>query len=267
MYLTLLLNFEIFHIFVSQVNIFLSVNNCQRYRNQFSIDLEKMKLESCHESKIEHFIFTLTDSKGNRMYGICLRGLFKGINKRFDISRRRRQCLCIISKRPFFSMFRVMLLQLHSLALLDKDTGSDNDAKSLKCWRFLESVYRQSLSINPERSLSILVQWDAHPDLLLMRTINLILPKQRGLALQRDVKLLPLFEVLGSDRFFKLLSAILCEQRIIFIADEVLSILSPLISTFHFRNSGRTAIIKCNCCSFNAGSFPMAAHFYSIASV
>ena len=36
-----------------------------------------------------------------------------------------------------------------------------------------------------------------------------------------QVRLLPLFEALGSDRFFKLLSAILCEQRIVFVADQV----------------------------------------------
>ena len=35
------------------------------------------------------------------------------------------------------------------------------------------------------------------------------------------MRLLPLFESLGSDRFFKLLSAILCEQRVMFVADQV----------------------------------------------
>jgi len=154
----------------------------------------------------------MTDSKGRRMYGICLRGLFKGVNKRFDVGRRRRHCLCIITAHPFFSMFRAMLLQLHSLALLDRSDGP----KSLRCWRFLEAVYDQSFS-QPLRSLS--VSWDCHPELPMQRDFCLVPPLSARGGL-RDMRVLPLLEVLGVDRFFRLLSAILCERRIIFVAEE-----------------------------------------------
>ena len=52
-------------------------------------DLDRMRLESCEEGKLEHFAFTMTDSKGRRMYGVCLRGLFKGAagGRRWDDAR------------------------------------------------------------------------------------------------------------------------------------------------------------------------------------
>lgn len=189
-----------------------------------------MRLENCQESKSEHFIFTLTDSKGQRMYGMCLRGLFKGVRKRFDVPRRRRHCLCIITKYPFFSMFHAMLLQLHSLALLDRDTPRDG-TRSIWCWRFLSAVYQQPL-LSEGQLHSLIVAWDAHPDLLMQRSFILIPPRsiQSGVSLHRESRILPLLEVLGVDRFFKLLSAILCERRIIFVADDVELLSSSVIA-------------------------------------
>ncbi|KAJ1439695.1 DENN domain-containing protein, partial [Ochromonadaceae sp. CCMP2298] len=35
-----------------------------------------------------------------------------------------------------------------------------------------------------------------------------------------DVSLLPLFDALGVDRFFKLLSALLCERRVVVVAED-----------------------------------------------
>ena len=95
-----------------------------------------MKLEKAHESKNEHFIFTLTDSKGQRVYGICLRALFRGPGRRFDVGRRLRHCLCFITKLPFFSMFRALLLQIHSLGLIEQSPN--------RCKQIIDLLYQQS---------------------------------------------------------------------------------------------------------------------------
>jgi len=194
--------------------------------------LEILTLEDGLSSKIEHFVFMMTDGKGRRMYGVCLRGLFKGVSNRFDVGRRIRNCLCIITAYPFFSMFRVMLLQLHSLALLDPDCNSDSP-KSLRCWRFLESVYQQgSLAKGADRLLllrPITVSCDSHPELQMQQDLTLTPPGSLQ-GLQADLRVLPLLELLGPDRFLRLLTAILCERRIVFVADDVELLSSCVLS-------------------------------------
>lgn len=211
-----------------------------------SLDLDRMVLEGCEEGRVEHFAFTMTDSRGRRMYGVCLRGLFKGaaggrlrsmhtpshphtvlpyptlivLHSRFDLGRRRRQCLCVVSKYPHFALFRVLLLQLHSLALTDQGRrppssssspsssglGEPEEAKSLQCWRFLESVYRQSQGHGQGQGRSaipktIVVAANAHPDLQMQRSVTLTLPRLRGIgSLQTEVGMpcLPsLLELIG----------------------------------------------------------------------
>ena len=77
-------------------------------------DLETLKLEKAQEARIEHFTFTLTDEDGGRVYGVCMRHLDGGVGQRYDVKRRPRHCLCIITKNPFFAMFRSCLLQVCS---------------------------------------------------------------------------------------------------------------------------------------------------------
>ena len=54
---------------------------------------------------------------------------------------------------------------------------------------------------------------------ILHRNLTFIAPKP-GFGLNQ-ILLLPLFDVLGIERFFKLFSAVLCERKIVFIADNV----------------------------------------------
>eukprot|EP00595_Chromulina_sp_UTEXLB2642_P001967 CAMPEP_0196766324 /NCGR_PEP_ID=MMETSP1095-20130614/22859_1 /TAXON_ID=96789 ORGANISM="Chromulina nebulosa, Strain UTEXLB2642" /NCGR_SAMPLE_ID=MMETSP1095 /ASSEMBLY_ACC=CAM_ASM_000446 /LENGTH=235 /DNA_ID=CAMNT_0042127807 /DNA_START=458 /DNA_END=1162 /DNA_ORIENTATION=+ len=52
--------------------------------------------------------------------------------------------------------------------------------------------------------------------------LQLTTPRFSGLRISnREVSILPLLEVLGVERFLLLLSAVLCERRVLFIADDV----------------------------------------------
>ena len=167
-----------------------------------------MKLEKSHECKNENFIFTLTDSQGQRVYGVCLRALFRGPGRRYDVGRRLRHCLCFITRLPFFSMFRVILHQLHSIGLIEETPN--------RCRQFVEVLYEQSYS----RDMGTITIPRSRLDWMMQDVLLVLPPSHFGLSHNRDVQILPLFEVLGVDRFFLLLSAILCERRVIFVAEE-----------------------------------------------
>jgi hypothetical protein len=68
-----------------------------------------------------------------------------------------------------------------------------------------------SLKINPEFKYSI--------------------PKSGKNAFFHDVSLLPLFSILGVTKYFTLLSAILCEQRILFVSNDVNLLTTTILST------------------------------------
>lgn len=82
-------------------------------------DLEHIRLQSAAECKAEFFTFTLTEGDGNRVYGVCMRPFFRGEGLRYDVKRRARHCLCLITRRPLYALLRAVLLQLHGLTLLD----------------------------------------------------------------------------------------------------------------------------------------------------
>jgi hypothetical protein len=180
-----------------------------------AIDLERMQLERVESSQSENFTFTLTDNDGSHVYGICLRGLFKGEGERHDVSRRSRQCLCIISKYPYFSFFRTILSQVHALALLHDQPG----------WAryYLDRIYTRpgtDLSWNGNLSLSIQIADSELPDLFYGLTYST--PKYTGLRIsKREVSALQILETLGVESFLCLLSAVMCERRVLVIADSV----------------------------------------------
>ena len=110
----------------------------------------------------------------------------------------------MVSKYPHLALFRVLLLQLHSLALTDQarrpapssssgaGAGAEEETKSLQCWRFLEVVYRQSQVRSAALPRTIVVAANAHPDLPMQRNIILTLPRLRGIgSLQSEVRLSP----------------------------------------------------------------------------
>lgn len=181
------------------------------------IDVDKVSIEKAEKTKVQQFVFALTNKDGNRSYGICLRGLFRGEGRRFDVKRRPRHCLCIITKFPYFSMFQTLLLQIYSMALLDKTHAS---AK-----RILEVLIDPKnatqnnsffINVNPIDNISEFLSPSFSPA---NNQYHFLLPSSDKGGHQ-DVALLPLLEILGIDNFFLILSAVLNENRIIFIANE-----------------------------------------------
>ena len=163
-------------------------------------------------------MFTLIDRDGKSMYGMCMRNLFQGEDKRYDVKRRPRHCLCFITRNPFISLFRTLLLEIHALSMIEQQQGS---AKG-----FIELAYNQSLYAIQEKKLPrITISRSALPDLA--RDFNIIPPKYSRLS--RVATILPLLEALGAEKFLSILSAVLCERKIILIADET----STLITAVH----------------------------------
>ena len=170
-------------------------------------DLEILRLEKAQTARNEHFTFTLTDKYGRRYYGICMRALFRGMKRRHDVGRRYKHCLCFITTNPFFALFKTVLLELHAIALLHDQ---------LSCRSFLEHI-SNLFSMDDGREYYT-IPCSALPGIL-HRNLTFIAPKP-GFGLNQ-ILLLPLFDVLGIERFFKLFSAVLCERKIVFIADNV----------------------------------------------
>jgi DENN (AEX-3) domain len=181
-------------------------------------DLERVRLEKAEKCENEHFMFALIDKDGKRVYGMCMRALFQGESKRFDLRRRPRHCLCIISRHPFISLFRTLLLQIHSLSMLEQQPGS---AKT-----FVELAYTQSLALLQLNSERITITRAALPDLA--QDFNILSP--RRVRLSRVATILPLLEMLGVEKFLLILSAVLCERRIILIADDTSTLFTAVLA-------------------------------------
>lgn len=147
-----------------------------------------------------------------------MRGLFRGENRRYDVKRRVKHCLCFITRQPLFSLFRSILQQLHSLSLIELEPGRAKD--------FLKSLSEQYVGNNLQ-NISV-------PSTISSTSLNeyiVKIPKNNTITSYRsEVSILPLLERLGVETFLKLLSAALCEKRIIFIADEVEELSSSVLA-------------------------------------
>lgn len=156
------------------------------------------------------------------MYGICFRSLFRGKNERYDVGRRLKHCLCIITRLPYFSYFRVILMQVHALSLL-------NDKPDWSRF-YLDQIYKQYAAMNkPHSSILIRIEKGMVPDL--MYPLIHPTPRYRGLRInRREVSVIQLLEVLGAEKFLRLLSMILCEQRILFVADSIGRLTSSVLA-------------------------------------
>jgi len=128
-------------------------------------------------------------------------------------------------------MFKNLLLELHAIALLEETPGC--------CRQFLDYFYRNCI-INDFTSLK-----DQHITIphstvaALYHDVSILRPRisssnsssssSMGMS-SKEVSLIPLFDSLGIERFFKLLSAVLCENRILFIADEAETLSSTVLA-------------------------------------
>jgi DENN (AEX-3) domain/uDENN domain len=182
----------------------------------YTIDLETNKLQKPELSHGEHFTFTLTDKDGKRVYGVCYRQLFRGEGRRYDINRRVKHCLCIISRQPYIALFKSALLQVHALSLLETTPGLG--------YLYLNALYEQSISgtggLFAMGSIHLTVKKEFLPTLI-HRNMSLVSRRYTGLHISSaDVSVLPLVEALGVEKLLMVLSAALCERRILFIAED-----------------------------------------------
>jgi hypothetical protein len=208
------------------------------------LDLTGLRLEKPGDVLSDQYIFSLTDKDGTRYYGICYRNFFRGISRRFDISRRSKHCICLISRFPYFAFFKTLLMDIFSSGLLEHsrgickgfvysllttlqnafqsalENGGATSPTSIASSFFTVPIaqllpfpleHLSSLKVNPEFKYSI--------------------PKSGKNAFFRDVSLLPLFSILGTTKYFTLLSAILCEQRILFVSNDVNLLTTTILST------------------------------------
>ena len=144
------------------------------------------------------------------MYGICMRFLGPGKGGRYDSDRRPRHCLCVVTKNPFFTMFRSLLLQVHSMALLDQSS----DLQSSCQWHFLDAVYQHSIPSTRKESIVI-------PRSIRHFCFTPFFLSPFDISSGSSNSVAPLLEILGIDDLFLILSAILCENRIIIVATDM----------------------------------------------
>ena len=194
-----------------------------------SSDLNGMKLEKPGEVLSDQYIFTLTDKEGSRYYGICYRNFFRGISRRYDISRRNKHCICIISRFPYFAFFRVLLMDIFSSGLLEHSRGVCKTFVYQMLNRMENEFSQNGNMIIPIAQL-LPFQLENIPSLSINPELKYQIPKQSKLNL-RDISILPIFSILGVDRFFKVLAAILCEQRILFISNDVDLLTSTILAS------------------------------------
>jgi hypothetical protein len=126
------------------------------------------------------------------------------------------QCSNMPSKRsvchPCLSHLSLSLCQIHSLTLLDQ---TDFNPLHSAQHHFLSSLYSHKLL---SRSGNFVIP--PNPKCAWYNPLILV-PGTHASAGKGVYSLAPLMEVLGVEKFFLILSAILCEERILFIADDI----------------------------------------------
>ena len=171
-------------------------------------DLERLKIDRPDTTEAEHFTFTLQDKDGRRVYGVCMRVHDRDLGQRYNLRRRAKVCYCIITRKSFFKIFRMVLQQIHGMRLICK-----NDKEFLK---YIEVVYNRTKNFTSGKRLII----SPSSDLDISHVCNFDVPRHGGQHL-KDVSILPLLELLGVDRFLMLMTAILTECRIIFVGNTI----------------------------------------------
>lgn len=109
------------------------------------------------------------------------------------------------SRNPFFSFFRAILTQAYGLSLL-RPGGEQT---------FIEQVYRHAVPSPGEAVLIPCVEENK-----MYRPMQFFTPLHKGLF-YRETPIVPLVKALGPEQFLLILSAAMCERRLIFIAEDV----------------------------------------------
>ena len=191
------------------------------------------------------------DNSGQPLYCTCLRNLFRGISRRHDVRRRPMHALCFVSRYPYLQLFRSLLFQLFGFGLVEQHAGSVRT--------FLDIIYTQALSnINSggrQEYESIAVARALLPEFLHDYTVSAPVRPQVTASLNPGAgtggtgPIVFLLESLGVEKSLIVLSAVLCEKRVIFLADEVghvlytTFLLSSYLSLFHSSRLGHDTVL------------------------
>ena len=193
-------------------------------------DLERIKSEKAENCRNEFIVFTLMDNSGQPLYCTCLRNLFRGISRRHDVRRRPMHALCFVSRYPYLQLFRSLLFQLFGFGLVEQHAGSVRT--------FLDIIYTRAVSNvtsgSSQEHASIAVARALMPEFLHDFTVSAPLRPQLTTSVNPGAgaggtgPIVFLLESLGVEKSLIVLSAVLCEKRVIFLADEVGKLISPI---------------------------------------
>eukprot|EP01031_Cornospumella_fuschlensis_P030489 gene30489-36850_t len=196
-------------------------------------DMNRIQIEKAQDLTSEFFSFSLLSGDGQRYFGFCYRHLFRGTARRFDVGRRTKHCLCLISAYPYFAFFKSLLMHIYGVAMLERFPG--------QCKTYAQGFLRTISEMPASRvNIATIMEPGIFPPTMpisqsltlqkLLPTVSWSLPKV-GQTPYRDFLLLPLFETLGVDKFFKVFSAALCEKKIVFVSDDVNLLSTVILST------------------------------------
>ncbi|CAM9745995.1 unnamed protein product, partial [Ectocarpus fasciculatus] len=144
---------------------------------------------------------------------------------RYDVGRwRLPECLCLVSRRPFFAIFNSVLAAGQALRLLQQAHPAQGQQQS---WNSNSLPTSSRSSDKLEGLLAALlaggVRGGGVPgpgQELVASGLRFVQPVDEHMSLN-DVPVVPLLVRLGPRNFLRLWSAILCERRILLVADEV----------------------------------------------
>jgi hypothetical protein len=152
------------------------------------------------------FVFVLTGNGGRRRWGFCRRMLPPGPGGRYDVGRiRLPECICILSRRPCFGALSHLLAVacgIRTLAL----ASDPIDARMWGLTSLLEDLARESSAHNSSSYLYAQGYRFCLP------------PIKSGESLQ--VPITPLLRQMGARGLITVLSALLCERRMIFVSER-----------------------------------------------
>lgn len=149
----------------------------------------------------EHFIFVLTESSGERMYGVCRRFLPVGVGARYP------ECLVLLSRQDCANVLSDMLETLQMRWIVCPGA----------VFPLLDAALTYPIP-KPGRSLSIRIPGSGEPGFLEEELITLYrFDEHIGSGANYE----SLFETLDVDSILNLFCALLCEQRVIMYSSNI----------------------------------------------
>jgi hypothetical protein len=131
----------------------------------------------------------------------------------------------------------VLLTDIFSVGLLEHSRGV---CKTF-VYQMLQTIQNEFTSGSTAISTAELLPFPLEtlpPSFFLGKDFKYQIPKP-GKLFFKDMSILPIFTLLGVDRFFKVLAAILCEQRVLFISNDVdlltTTVLGSIAMIYPFR--------------------------------